>query len=358
MAQEQIIQEQEPAKKKKNIVVPIILAIVLVVGIIFGVKEWLYYGKHEDTDDAQIDGDISPVVSRVGGYVDSIYFEDNQHVSKNQQLVKIDARDYQVKLEQAQAAKKGAAGNVGVGESQIYTTQADAANARANVVSRQAMLEKVRKDYARYANLIKDGSITQQQFDQTKSDLQVAQANLRAAQDQYSAAQSQVGATRNQLKVTNTGVDQRQADVDYARLQLTYTDIKSPASGITSKKGIQVGQLVQAGQTLFSVVNDNSLYITANFKETQLDKIRNGQKVEVEVDAYPELKLEGTIYNFSPGTGAKSSLLPPDNATGNFVKVVQRIPVKIKINAGKATMDKLRPGMSVNVSVDIDTKKN
>jgi membrane fusion protein (multidrug efflux system) len=351
MAQEQTIQEQEP--KKKNRVVPIILAIVLIVGIIFGVKEWLYYSKHEDTDDAQIDGDISPVVARVGGYVDSIYFEDNQHVSKGQQLVKIDARDYQVKLEQARAAQQGAAGSVGVGESQIFTNAANAANARANIVSQQARLERARKDFARYANLIQDGSVTRQQYDQAKSDLEVAQANVRAAQDQFKAAQEQVGATRNQLKVTNTGVSQRQADVDFAKLQLSYTNVMAPAGGITSKKSIQVGQLVQAGQTLFSIVNDNSLYITANFKETQLDKIRNGQKVNVEVDAYPDLKLEGTVYNFSPATGAKFSLLPPDNATGNFVKVVQRVPVKIKINASKETMDKLRPGMSVNVSVVI-----
>jgi len=120
---------------------------------------------------------------------------------------------------------------------------------------------------------------------------------------------------------------------------------------LVSKKNIQLGQLVQAGQTLFSIVNDNSIYITANFKETQLDKIRSGQKVDIEVDAYPEMKLEGTVFNFSPATGAKFSLLPPDNATGNYVKVVQRVPVKILIKADKATMEKLRPGMSVNVSV-------
>ncbi len=351
MAQEQAVQEQETTKKKPNRVIPIILGIVLLGGIIFGVKEWIYYGKHEDTDDAQIDGDISPVVARVGGYVDSIYFEENAHVNKNQVLVKLDDRDYKVKLEQAISAQKGAGESIGVGQSQIYTNAANAANARAGIVQAQAKLSEVQKDYARYANLIKDGSITQQQFDQAKSNLQVAQATLRAAQDQYRAAQEQVGATRNQLKVTSTGVNQRQADVDFAKLQLSYTTVLSPASGITSKKSIQIGQLVQAGQTLFSIVNDNSLYITANFKETQLDHIRNGQKVEIEVDAYPEMKLEGTVYNFSPATGAKFSLLPPDNATGNFVKVVQRVPVKIKINASKQDIDKLRPGMSVNVSV-------
>jgi membrane fusion protein (multidrug efflux system) len=330
--------EEEP-KKKPNRVLPIILGIVLLAGIVFGVKEYIYYSKHVDTDDAQIDGDISPVVARVGGYVDSIDFQENEHVNAGQVLVKLDDRDYKVKLEQALDAQKNASAGVNVGQSQVYTYAANSAVAYAGVASAKAKLDQVSKDYARYANLIKDGSITEQQFDQEKADLEVAQANYKAANDQYKAAEEQVDATKNQ------------ADVDFAKLQLSYTTIVAPASGIVSKKNIQLGQLVQAGQTLFSVVNDNSIYITANFKETQLDKIRAGQKVDIEVDAYPELKLEGEVYNFSPATGAKFSLLPPDNATGNYVKVVQRVPVKILIHADKDVMAKLRPGMSVNVSV-------
>jgi len=346
-------QENEP-KKKPNRVLPIILGVILVVGIIFGIKEYIYYSKHVDTDDAQIDGDISPVVARVGGYVDSIYFQENTHVNKGQELVKIDDRDYKVKLEQAQSAVTGASANIGVGESQIFATQANSSSSKAQVESAAARLDKTNKDYQRYANLVKDGSITQQQFDQAKADLEVAQASYRAAQDQYKAAQEQVGATKNQLTVTHTGVTQKQVDVDYAKLQLSYTQIKAPSSGLVSKKNVQLGQLVQPGQTLFSIVNDSSIYITANFKETQLDKVRAGQKVEIEVDAYPEMKLEGSVYNFSPATGAKFSLLPPDNATGNFVKVVQRVPVKIKIEGKKEDVDKLRPGMSVNVSVIVE----
>jgi len=350
MAKAQETQENN-TKKKPNKVLPIILGVILVAGIIFGIKEYIYYSKHIDTDDAQIDGDISPVVARVGGYVDSIYFQENTHVDKDQVLVKIDDQDYKVKLEQAEAAKTGASANINVGESQIYTNDANSSSAKAQVESAAARLDKTNKDYLRYANLVKDGSVTQQQFDQAKADLEVAQATYRAAQDQYKAAQEQVGATKNELNVTHTGVTQKQVDVDYAKLQLSYTIVKSPSSGITSKKNVQVGQLVQAGQTLFSIVNDSSIYITANFKETQLDKIKTGQKVNIDVDAYPELKLTGSVYNFSPATGAKFSLLPPDNATGNFVKVVQRLPVKIKINGSKEDMDKLRPGMSVSVSV-------
>lgn len=343
--------EATETKKKPNKVVPIILGVLLLGGLIFGIKEYIYYGKHIDTDDAQIDGDISPVVARVGGYVDSIMFEENTHVNKNQQLVKIDDRDYKVKLEQAQAAQVGASAGINVGESQISTTAANSASARAQVASAAARLEKVEKDYQRYANLVKDGSVTQQQFDQAKADLDVARATYNATKDEYKAAQQQIATSRSQLKVTNTGVSQRQVDIDYAKLQLTYTNVNAPSAGIVSKKNVQIGQLVQAGQTLFSIVNDNSIYITANFKETQLDEMKNGQKVDIEVDAYPDLKLEGSVYNFSPATGAKFSLLPPDNATGNFVKVVQRVPVKIKINGSKEDMSKLRPGMSVKVSV-------
>jgi membrane fusion protein (multidrug efflux system) len=352
MAKEQTNHENETAKKP-NRVLPIILGLLLLGGIIFGIKEYIYYSKHVDTDDAQIDADISPVVARVGGYVDSINFEENTHVDKSQILVKIDPRDYKVKLEQAQAAQVGASAGINVGQSEIFTTASNSAVAKAQVVASQARLDKVNKDYQRYANLVKDGSITQQQFDQAKSDLEVAQANLKASQDQYKAAEQQIGTTRNQLKVTNTGVSQRQVDVDYAKLQLSYTEVKAPASGVASKKNVQLGQLVQAGQTLFNIINDNSLYITANFKETQLEKITNGQKVNIEVDAYPDLDLKGTVYNFSPATGAKFSLLPPDNATGNYVKVVQRVPVKIKINGSKEDIAKLRAGMSVNVSVVI-----
>jgi membrane fusion protein (multidrug efflux system) len=352
MAKAHETQESEP-KKKPNRVLPIILGVILIGGIIFGIKEYIYYGKHVDTDDAQIDGDISPVVARVGGYVDSIDFQENTHVNKGQLLVKIDDRDFRVKLEQAMSAKTGASQGVNVGQSQIFENAANEAVAKAKVESAAAQLDKVTKDYQRYANLVQDGSITKQQFDQSSADLQTAKANYQASLDELKAAQDQESATKNQLSVTNSGVTQKVADVDYAKLQLSYTRIDAPASGLVSKKNVQLGQLVQAGQTLFNIVNDSSIYVTANFKETQMDQIHPGQKVEIEVDAYPEMKLKGEVYNFSPATGAKFSLLPPDNATGNFVKVVQRLPVKIKIEGSKEDIAKLSPGMSVNVSVII-----
>jgi len=344
---------EQNEKKKKNII-PIILGIVLLIGAFFGIREYLYLKNHEDTDDAQIDGDISPVVARVGGYVDSILFEENQHVEQGQVLVKLDSRDYEIRLEQALAAQRGASATVGVSQSQITSTSASSSTARANVEAARVRFWKANKDYTRYANLIKEGAITQQQFDQAKAERDAAKATLDAAEDQYKAASAQVGTTRSQLQISSTGVDQKQADVDFARLQLSYTTIKAPVSGIVSRKNIQKGQLIQAGQSLFSIVNDNSIYVTANFKETQLGNLHTGEKVDVVVDAFPDHKVEGEIYNFSPATGAKFSLLPPDNATGNFVKVVQRVPVKIKIKADKELMTKLRPGMSVKASVRLN----
>jgi len=338
-------------KKKKNLVVPIILGVLLVIGIIFGITEWNYYSKHVDTDDAQIDGDISPVVARVGGYVKDINFEENTHVTEGQVLVKLDDNDYKVKLEQAQSGQKGASAGVGVAQSQIIATEANTSTAKANVAAARVKLNLANKDYDRYANLIKDGSITQQAFDQAKAAKESAEAAYQAATDQYNAAVKQVGTTQSQLAVSSNVISQRQSDIDFAKLQLSYTDIKAPATGIVSKKNVQKGQLVQAGQSLFAIVNDGSIYVTANFKETQLEKIKEGSKVEIEVDAYPDEKIKGEVYNFSPITGAKGSLLPPDNATGNFVKVVQRVPVKIKIHPSKELLAKLRPGMSVKASV-------
>lgn len=341
-------------KKKKNKVIPIILGVLILLGAIFGTKAYIYYSKHVDTDDAQIDGDISPVVARVGGYVQEIRFEENTKVKEGDVLVKLDDSDYKVKLEQALAGQKGASAGVGVSESQIAATAANTSTAKANIEAAKVKLNLAQKDYERYANLVKDGSVTQQQFDQAKAQKESAQAAFTAATDQYNAAVKQVGTTQSQLAVSSNGVTQRQADVDFARLQLSYTEIKAPATGIVSKKNVQKGQLVQAGQSLFSIVNDNSIYITANFKETQLEDIKAGLKVKIDVDAYPNEEVAGEVYNFAPITGAKGSLLPPDNATGNFVKVVQRVPVKIKITKAPADLlAKLRPGMSVKVSVSI-----
>lgn len=340
--------------KKQNKALPVILGILILGGAIFGFNEYRYFSKHVDTDDAQIDGDISPVIARVGGYVKDILFEENTKVNEGQELVTLDDRDYKIKLEQAEAGQAGAHAGVGVSQAQIAATVANISTAKANIEAAKVRLNLSQKDFARYSSLIKDGAVTQQAYDQVKAQKETAEANYAAAVDQYNVVVKQVGTSQSQLGVSSSGVTQRQSDVDFARLQLSYTHITAPATGIVSKKNVQKGQLVQPGQALFSIVDNQHLFVTANFKETQLEKLKPGLKVKVVVDAYPDEDLEGEVYSFAPITGAKGSLLPPDNATGNFVKVVQRVPVKIKLHANDQELAaKLRPGMSVKVSVSI-----
>lgn len=333
---------------------PVILGLVLIGGIIFGIKEYIYFQRYVTTDDAQVDGDISPVVARVGGYVKDIRFQDNQHVNAGDTLVILDDRDYKIKLEQAEAALKATNQNVDVTKSNVTAVAANISTAKANVDAAQVQLWKANQDFQRYQNLYNEQAITKAQFDGIRAEKESAEAALTAAQSQYAAVTKQVGATKQQVSAAASNLALRMADIDFARLQLSYTVITAPVPGIVSKRNIQIGQLVQPGQTMFAIVIDSSVYVTANFKETQMAHLKPGQKTDIEVDAYPNQKFEGVVDNFSGATGAKFSLLPPDNATGNFVKVVQRVPVKILFtNAGQQWMEKLRPGLSVNVSVHV-----
>lgn len=348
----------EKTAKKRGIspkkIMPVILGLVLIGGIIFGIKEYIYFQRYVTTDDAQVDGDISPVVARVGGYVKDIRFQDNQHVNAGDTLVILDDRDYKIRLEQAEAALKATNQNVDVTKSNVTAVAANISTAKANVDAAQVQLWKANQDFQRYQNLYNEQAITKAQFDGIRAEKESAEAALTAAQSQYAAVTKQVGATKQQVSAAASNLALRMADIDFARLQLSYTVITAPVPGIVSKRNIQIGQLVQPGQTMFAIVIDSSVYVTANFKETQMAHLKPGQKTDIEVDAYPNQKFEGVVDNFSGATGAKFSLLPPDNATGNFVKVVQRVPVKILFtNAGQQWMEKLRPGLSVNVSVHV-----
>ncbi|HXB44276.1 MAG TPA: HlyD family secretion protein [Puia sp.] len=338
-------------KKKKKLVFPIILALVLVGALVFTAKEYLYYQSHEVTDDAQVDADISPVVARVAGYVKEIRFEDNQYVQAGDTLVVLDDRDYKIRLQQAQAALASAKQSVNVSQSNVTEAKTGITTAEANVQAVKVQVWKTTQDFERYQNLYNDHAITKAQFDEAKAAKEAAEAQLVVAQSQLPVQVKRVSANQSQVGATASNIASRQADIDYAKLQVSYTIIIAPASGIVSKRNIQVGQLVQAGQTIFSIVHVHDIYITANFKETQMQHLTLKDKVDVEVDAFPDQKIEGIVESFAGATGAKFSLLPPDNATGNFVKVVQRIPVKITLEADSATINRLRPGMSVKVVV-------
>ncbi len=345
---------ENTAPKKKNKVLPIILVLVVCTVGIYAFNKISYARHHEDTDDAQLDNDINPVLSRVAGYVDQIRFEDNQLVNKGDTLVLLDDRDLEIKVEQAAAALENAKAAVSVAEANVSSAIANFETAKSTVESSRIRVWKSSQDFTRFQNLLNDKAVTQQQYDAAKAEKETADAQQSISQRQQNAASAMVDAAKKQITVANANVSQKQADLDYAKLQLSYATIIAPATGIASKKNIQQGQFVNAGSSLFAIVADNNVYVLANFKETQLEKMQKGNPVEVIVDAFPDTKLEGTVYNFSAATGAKFSLLPPDNATGNYVKVIQRIPVKIALKGLETLKDKLRPGMSVKVSVKID----
>lgn len=357
---------QAPKKKNKGFIIALVLLVL--VGGTFGVTKYIHGLHHEETDDAQTDADISPVIPRISGYVMEVRVKDNQQVKKGDTLVVLDNRNEQIQVSQAQAALNAAQSNLGVAQanttasrSNIATYQANVATADAQIEAAKVTLTRATQDYNRYANLIKDHSITQQQYEQAEAAKLTAERQLQVLVDQKnsvirqaSAATTQSAATGQQVSVASATIQQRQADLDNAKLNLSYTYILAPEDGYVSKVNAQVGQLLQAGQAIFSIVLNTSPWVVANFKETQLHKMRVGQKVTVHVDAYPDHDFDAKLTSFSPATGTRFSLLPPDNASGNFVKVVQRLPVKIEFTGNDARIKDLRPGMNVVADVHID----
>ena len=348
---EKKIKEKKPIYKR---VLPLLLILVLIGGIIFGIKELIYYAHYENTDDAQVDGDISPVVARVGGYVKAIRFKDNEYVKKGDTLVILDDQDYRIQLEKAKAALAAAQSSVGVSTSNVNTAEAHVPPAQSNVAAAEAQLWKVNQTFNRYKNLLDGQAITQAQFDAVKAEKDAAEAQLAAAKKQVAALGEQVASSKKQVQATASQIAVQQSAVDFAQLQLSYTVITAPVSGTVSRRNIQIGQLVNQGQQMFAVVNDSSIYVTANFKETQLTHMQPGQPVEIDIDAFPDHQFHGHVASFSGATGAKFSLLPPNNATGNYVKVVQRVPVRIDFDSLAADWKRrLVPGMSVEAIVQI-----
>lgn len=356
------------APKKRSKVFPIVLGILVVVGGGFGLTKYIHGQHHEETDDAQIESNISPVIPRIGGYVTEVRVKDNQRVHAGDTLVLIDNRSELIQVEQAQAALTAAQNNLNVAQANtassratISTYEANVSTVDAQIEAAQITLRRANQDYERYANLIKDHSITQQQFEQAEAAKQSAERQLEvlrgqkaAAMRQANAATSQSNATTQQVGVVNATIQQRQADLDNAKLNLSYTAILAPSDGYVSKVNVQVGQLLSAGQSLFSVVATSAPWVVANFKETQLEKLRVGQKVVVHIDAYPGHDFQAKVTSLSPATGSRFALLPPDNASGNFVKTVQRLPVKIEFTMDDQFLKDLKPGMNVDVDVHLD----
>jgi len=375
------------------------LIIGVVVLLVAGFFLLRYFNSYESTDDSQIDGHLNPVSARVSGHVEKLLVNDNQYVKAGTPLVQIDPRDYQVLVARAKAdydnavaAAKAAGVNVPItststssqltgASAEVEAAQAvllgsrqqsDAANAQ--LAQADANNVKAQNDLARYKQLVSKQEISQQQFDQATAAAQAssagvdaARAGLSAAQQQIRAAQSrlvqaqanaraartgpqQVSAMRSRAQSAEALVEQKKAELDAAQLNLQYTLVVAPVDGVVTNRTVEAGQNVQPGQELMRIINLDDIWVTANFKETQLRKMHAGQAVTISVDTTGK-DYKGHVQSISGASGAITSLLPPENATGNFVKVVQRIPVKITFDTGETKEHVLRPGMSVEPKV-------
>ena len=357
----------EPKRKSK--VFLIILIAMIILGGWFGISKYTYSLHHEETDDAQVQADISPVIPRVSGYVNEVKVKDNQFVHKRDTLMILDDRDYKLNLDRAEAALTTAKSNVNAARATtdaarlgIESSKTGISTVDAQIATARIAVTRATQDYNRYANLIQDHSITQQQYEEAlaaketaEKQLQVLQQQKNQAFAQTSVVSSQSNATSEQIGVAESMVKQREVEVEDAKLNLSYTIITAAEDGKVSKVNVQQGQFLQAGQPVFSIVHNTSIWVVANFKETQYKKMKVGQEVIVHADAFPKHDFEATLSSFSPATGAEFALLPPDNASGNFVKVVQRLPVKIEfVNKGDTLLDRLKAGMNVIVDVHLN----
>jgi membrane fusion protein (multidrug efflux system) len=415
--------KQKRVDPRRKRTVRLVALAVLVVALVAAIPIWAYYSVRESTDDAQVDGHVVPISPRITGTVLSVLVNDNQPVRAGQELVRLDPADYLVAQAQAEANLANAQSNTNESQVNIpvtnintrsqvssSTTQVDegraslaasqqavnAARARINsakaaLAQAQANSIKSRKDLERYKELVTKDEISKQEYDAavasaTANDAQVtsAQAAINEAEHALDQSIAQVGESRARLetalvqqrqsrdirpkqvqvsqaryKSSQAQVKQYQAQLDQAKLNLDYTIIRAPVDGVVSRKNAEPGMQVSIGQQLMALVPLDDIWVTANFKETQLKKMRVGQKVQIEVDTYgSSQKYLGHVDSIAAASGARFSLLPPENATGNFVKVVQRVPVKLVLEPGQNPQHVLRPGMSVVPTVFLNSGTN
>jgi membrane fusion protein (multidrug efflux system) len=317
-----------------------------------GVVYWLQSRNYESTDDAFVDDYMTQVAPRVAGPVVALEFSDNQHVYQGQTLVRIDPHDFQVKLDQAKAAGANAAASRQQAAAQIGVLQANVDQSKANVVVTEADLVQAQQDYQRFTS-INPHAVSQQQVDNATATFHSAQAKLNAAKQAVAGAEAQLQAGQAQVAAAQAQEQQAEANVAAAALELSYCTIVAPVTGHIAHRNVDVGNYVSPGQAMFVLVQDN-VWVTANFKETQLSRLKPGQLVSVSVGAVPAVTFRGKVDSVQPGTGSAFSVLPAENATGNWVKVVQRLPVKIVFDDPRVRRHFLAPGMSVEPSVKTD----
>ena len=334
----------------------VIGAVIGVLGLFFGIRYWMYASTHEDTDDAYVTGYTHQISSRITGTVEEVLVDDNWHVTAGQPLLKLDPRDYQVALEKDRASYLQAQAQLLQASAQIPLAEAQLAQSQAQADASKANADYLQRTFKRNSELFYQGRgvISKQDLDtaQSQAETSVAtyKANLAAvnvAQENLKVARAQEGAARAQTEAAL-------AQVKNSELQLSYCTIVAPISGRIAQKTVQTGNRVSVGQALMAVVEDN-VWILANFKETQLERIRVGQPVEIKIDGLPHYRFTGRVDSLQPGTGSNFALLPPDNATGNFIKIVQRVPVKILFDPEsiKAVRDKIVPGLSTVPSIAV-----
>jgi len=337
----------------RRVVIFSILGLVVVVGAVLGFRTYEFHVHHATTDDAQIDGSIDPVLPRVSGYVREVLVKENQPVKAGDLLLRIDPADLQAKVDQERAEVANAEAAVAVAQAAVSSAQASVAHARADVAAALTRQGQAGADVERYKALWAKEEISQQQYDAARAASDASRAATAASRATVESAEAELQAAQRQIGAAEAKVAQHQAALQAVLLQLSYATVTAPVSGVVSKKDVEVGQLVQAGQPLLAIVQGHDAWVVANFKETQLARMRPGQPVEIEVDAYPGVTFHGRIESLAAATGAKFSLLPPDNATGNFTKVVQRVPVKIVFTDPPNPQRPLRVGMNVSVAVEL-----
>src|SRR5215471_18379511 len=333
----------------------LVIGLLLLALALAGGGGWYWWKELrflQSTDDAYVASDVSIISPKVEGYIKKVKVADNQQVTEGQILFVIDDRDFKAKLAQAEAAVATGEASVATYESRLQLQQAMIDQAAATVQSAEADLARAQQDYKRYSMLMTSDFASRQRFEQAEADARKTEAALARSRAALAAEQNQLSVLHSQQREEEAKLQQARANLQLAKNDLDNTVIRAPISAVAGNRAGQVGQYVKAGTQLLSLVPLSRLYVTANFKETQLTRMRPGQIAEVSVDAYPDQTLEGQVESFAPGSGAQFSLLPPDNATGNFTKIVQRVPVRVALPANGPLTGRLRPGLSVTVTVD------
>ena len=330
-----------------------LVALFILIGlIIWGVFSMIHHWRYETTNDAQVKEYINPILSRTNGYVQEVKYKDHEHVKMGDTLIVLDRNEALVQQDIAQAKLRAAEAQLHVLESNQNTSNVSSGINQSQINAAKAQLYQQQKEYERYKNLLDNNAVTPQRFEDIQTKLKVAEANFESVKRSYQTSLSKTTDVGAQIEVAKATIQEKKADLNKILLDLKYAVITAPTNGYMGKKNLQIGQLVQKGQTIGFIVDKNqSKWIEANFEETQIAALHEGQKATITIDAFPGETFKGTIEAFSAATGSQFSLLPPDNATGNFVKITQRFPVRIKLTDNENSLEQLRAGMNAEVSV-------